>query len=661
MVSIILLFVDLLKRLRIIPLKQIIYIRRLQQAKVLKTHLAGLTLGLIVFLSALYVFIFHPVFFECENYWSIITDISFKNSSANILFILGVILWFGLVTWYSGYLFFISFIFLIVGIFSFGIDFGTNPDTEPLIIHLFNQFYFLGYLFGWLFTTFYNDLLYLFLTYLEKDKRKISFSYDPNKIVNIIKSPVAREAEIDKEVDEKITEEKLYKYNVQPQPGNPYTIVFVANPKILIRNDYHKDKKLLEEIMSTNFIGRTLAEQSENLQRRLDDGETDAQEVFKKELKPIIEKYLGVPTDAGIAAAQVMQTQSKIRQIIHDKDAELYNEDPIIRNRDLFMKGVDDALRSFEENEVMGRPEIWSRVRVLTVFDESLVNKEGYKSGLLQQYQENVYIGRSSDEAEEDNFIDAKNDMAEILNKIISNSPQKQDVENFTIDIIFGLSANKTHTRATAHYTDYVELADDQIYNPTIVLPFTFDEDPLSRKNLDQNGNPVQNILFPDFSPDSGFMKEHEHKPTFPGRAAVNVLEACQKTYIHEFAHAMSSCWRGMIVDEYFDHIQLGESPGNFKNPEIAFYVNRMERNRDRMLNQGIPIPVHKEFAEFNGTIYDSDLDHSSAEETWSGYFPDRSQGITCTMDRTYGAYHFDQLLCAFIYERMMAKVMRKV
>ena len=44
----------------------------------------------------------------------------------------------------------------------------------------------------------------------------------------------------------------------------------------------------------------------------------------------------------------------------------------------------------------------------------------------------------------------------------------------------------------------------------------------------------------------------HDYYTNHPGRVALNVLEASSKTYVHEFAHAMSSNIHGAIVDEYF-------------------------------------------------------------------------------------------------------------
>ena len=49
-----------------------------------------------------------------------------------------------------------------------------------------------------------------------------------------------------------------------------------------------------------------------------------------------------------------------------------------------------------------------------------------------------------------------------------------------------------------------------------------------------------------------------------------------------------------------------------------------------------------------------------SAEENWRGYFAKRLHlDIGCTMDSTFGRYHFDKLICAFMYDRLMTKVYR--
>jgi hypothetical protein len=72
-------------------------------------------------------------------------------------------------------------------------------------------------------------------------------------------------------------------------------------------------------------------------------------------------------------------------------------------------------------------------------------------------------------------------------------------------------------------------------------------------------------------------------------------------------------------------------------------------------------IPVDRVFAQYNDITYHSDLTHPSAEEGWSGYFPERNMdSITCMMDAPSSRCLYDQLLRTFIYDRMIAKFARK-
>jgi hypothetical protein len=181
---------------------------------------------------------------------------------------------------------------------------------------------------------------------------------------------------------------------------------------------------------------------------------------------------------------------------------------------------------------------------------------------------------------------------------------------------------------------------------------FDYDADPDQTKK-----DEISKVDFDDSK--CQFKCIHEKYAKIPGRVALNVLGARTKTYIHEFAHAMSSAFHGAIVDEYFDKYEIKEAyvPQNSEN-EPAFYINRLERNRN--LNNDIT-PVHKIFARYNHVTYFSNLEHPSAEEEWNGYFPAlKSPFTTCIMDRTYDkAYRFDDLISQFMYDRLIVKINR--
>jgi hypothetical protein len=157
------------------------------------------------------------------------------------------------------------------------------------------------------------------------------------------------------------------------------------------------------------------------------------------------------------------------------------------------------------------------------------------------------------------------------------------------------------------------------------------------------------------------FAKVHEYYAKNPGRVALNVLGATARTFVHEFAHAMSSVYHGPIVDEYYDKVTLPNDEDedvidSSSARDYTFYINRIEKANVG----GRLVPVHRVFARYQNTVFLSDLDHPSAEEGWTGYFPEReSPDIACTMDRSYGRYRFDKLIATFMYDRLIAKINR--
>ena len=73
---------------------------------------------------------------------------------------------------------------------------------------------------------------------------------------------------------------------------------------------------------------------------------------------------------------------------------------------------------------------------------------------------------------------------------------------------------------------------------------------------------------------------------------------------------------------------------------------------------------VPKFFSEYQtnqdprSSLYYADRDHPSAEDYWSGYYPERQAAdIYCTMDRSYGRYQFDKLISDYMYDRLMRKI----
>ncbi len=582
MVSLINIFLNIFRK------NQIIQIHRLPPTKILRAHQLGLTLALIFSILAI-VLNFKPLFSFPHLPWY-----------TSLLLVLVI----ALGTYWGG-----PFV-IIIGLYTL-ITYlvqkfwGCNPTGTWAALYLMAKWYLGGYAFGAIFAILYNDLVSLFINIFDQKRVKIVFAYDPKEKINIIKSPISEEeAALNKLFEEhpKLKERRLYQYNIQEPVGkNPYTIAFVANPKVL--------------------------------KKRVPDEQT----------------------------GEVPDYET------HRLNSKNYYFDPIINNRDLFLRNVERAMSSFEHNEVLGRPEIWSRIRIVTIFDEAVPDTDEYIAACLEEYQDEFVIA----DRVIDNLIDPMEQMEKVVEDMLNNNNQSHIPDPITIkdiDVIYALSAAPNHDRSTAHYSAYLETG--EIYPDTTLTgePFTFDPDPNSEHpKLSEICVHKCTPCTPcgDIPANTRFICQHEHYTEHPGRVALNVIGARNKTFVHEFAHAMSSVFRGIITEEYADQAIIrkldkpGVAPQQFTCNEATkapFYINRIEKNQE--LNK--LIPVHEVFAKYNGVTYLSDLAHPSAEEDWIGYFPERYCRIFgCIMDRTIGHYEFDRLLSAFMYDRLIVKINR--
>lgn len=543
----------------------LVEVYRVPPTKSLRAHVLGQTLGLL-FLAG---------------------HLGCTLTSANATVSLLIFLWFIIATYFGGLLMAVTLLSGVCVILAPG-----SANGFLLSCH----WYTLGYLFGGLFALLYNDLLYLFMRCFERKKMKLAFVYDKSCEVNIIKSPIPGEEVAMDEVfatNDKLHERRLYKYHLHTPPVQPYTIAFVANPKIR-----------------------------------------------------------GFGLNEGQASS--------------------YENDPIICDRDLFYRTVDRAMFSLETDPVIGRPEIWSRVRVVTVFNPKMKEQSGPQVGLVEAMQTEIYD--SAGKKLDNNLLDPMLRLFPNVDYILQNSQSKggKIFQAHDFDIIYALTASATQTRSTAHFSDWIENDNvAELPNPAgrAGTPFSFEIDPEGTKEKNKYGfladsrNTNYPPLYPDpiVDPNYKFRKLHDFCAIWPGRIALNVLSARHKTYAHEFAHAMSSTFHGTIGDEYVDCFMIQQEEGTLECDHTPhFFINRIDRNYETM-NSAMPIPVPKLFAKYNGTRYAADMLHPSAHENWSGYFPEKYDRRTpCIMDRdTTGYYHFDELLSAFIYDRMMAKSMR--
>jgi len=443
-----------------------------------------------------------------------------------------------------------------------------HRDQTSLLL----QHYFIGFLLGVLFAQVYNGCVYVLLRWVFKFY-KIAFIYDTRKTFNIIKSPIVDE--LPQSLKDK-KDDYLYNYNVAPIPKCPYTIVFVANPRVYISSEAKSDP------------------------------------------------------------------------------------DPIMDDLELFISSIHKAMMSFENDEVLGCREIWSRVRIVSIFDPEfnvLLDKD---DALVQSYPYTLII---NGKVQDNNIITPRETMWATIKKygkdVIAHSAVSRNEKNKLqmefqavcnqVDVVFAMSASPKYTRSSALFSESEKY--DPANPPEGVTAFEYDTLRDVQPEADQQGD--QHVKHK-------IICIHEEFADVPGRVALNVLESSLKTYIHEFAHAMSSTVNGAIVDEYFDRINvlddaqgIEESEDLKKNP---FLINRMEREEHDDNWEEIP----RKFASYNGDFYLSDLDHPSAEEDWFGYFPQRKCCTDgCTMDRTYGSYRFDDLLSQFMYDRLLVKINR--
>jgi hypothetical protein len=284
--------------------------------------------------------------------------------------------------------------------------------------------------------------------------------------------------------------------------------------------------------------------------------------------------------------------------------------DPIVDDLDLFLHTVDRALQSFERDEVLGAAEIWSRARVVTFFDPD------WNQVLVQQISLPLSGGIN------DNFLDTVPNVAPLF---FARPGLPIPLQQF--DVIFVLSAWRVNCRSTARFSDFLDGVPQTWPGPQVGPPFVF------------HGHPLL----------------HDHYAIMPGRVALSVFGARAKTFIHEFAHAMSSVNNGAIADEYYDPFAR-PGPAPVGGPVC---INRLQR--PAIPPGAFMVPVPEDFAPYQSIgapirVF-SDMGHPSAEENWQSFFPELIEpGFPCTMDRSAGRHRFDRLISYFMYHRICAK-----
>lgn len=641
------------KLFRLPPKKNIIVIRRFPPRKILRGHQFGLTFGLI---SAL-IFIYF-------NYSILFSEpFPFLAPLIAAVFVVGTL--------------FSNPFVILVGIFLLFHLLIFSPSIQLwTALYESSRYYIWSYAFGAVLATLYNDLVYIHLRVFRRDSVKLSFAFDVDKKINIIKSPDEREETALLQILKPlIYYTQCIKKNDRPEFNAEELVLLIKRSykrmkKIKASDDRDLLIKKLIEIGVDDISDDNFNEKIDKLKDFLlnDDFavKNKAIEDTEEKIEPLVEKYLKLksrkqfnfrvknysthPYTIAFVANPKVLTSGKKAQVLDNSD---FDNDPIIKNIKIFLNSIDNALFSFETNEVIGRREIWSQIRIIAIFDEKLTNESGIEYGLVQPYPDQAIING----VVVSNLLYPLDNMWTNYQNILHNCNTQagfaqNELQNIidSTDVIFAMSSSELYNRSTALYTDFGENGEKPVGKS---VPFHFDLDPHKTK--------TNKISLPPRAVESKGLIISEHEPfaKIPGRVALNVLGASLKSYVHEFAHAMSSATHGAIDDEYYDRKEMTKKIEftKIKDDEKhkLFYVNRINRKKD-----GIAVPVPREFAKYNKNLYHSDREHPSAREDWVGYFPERKCiHYACIMDRHYGAYRFDELISQFMYDRLIAKINR--
>ncbi|MBN1996344.1 hypothetical protein JW935_02245 [candidate division KSB1 bacterium] len=301
--------------------------------------------------------------------------------------------------------------------------------------------------------------------------------------------------------------------------------------------------------------------------------------------------------------------------------------DPMILDKDLFVKTITHVFKSFTHNELLSLPEILSRIRFVSVFDNTAHQEASQDPAGTPRQQAlcgELVKGLTALKPTDNNLVET------YVKDMLKGSGVK------TIDVIYVLTASVEFTRSSALFS--------QCKKTTPGKKFKF-----------------------SFGP--GWMNPkpavHTYRNTLPGVIALSAWEDRLHVPVHEFAHAVSTEVNGAIVDEYIDDYTW--PPGS---DEIYRFKNAINvKHRDEPPQPKLKMrPVPKKFATYSRptkyglctTIYDSDRYRSDKDPGWVSYVPCRDDiTLSCIMDVCYYGCRFDNLLHDFLYDLLMVKINR--
>ncbi len=486
------------------------------------------------------------------------------------------------------------------------------PRAEIKLFLLLGWFV-IGYLFGFIFGQLYNYFVFLYLKILHPEWMKLWFYYDPNREVNIIKTPIP-DSDWDAATRGLYQNSRFKVFDHQPYPNmkNPYTIVFVANPLLkTTKRGIEVDPIMSDVNLFLRAVERALFSFEFNHEVI---GHPDIWSKIRIiTINPAVRMRAGKLSTNNLEAALIEETEGNFTQF-----------------------GTTGAFSTF-----ILQPSTDSNVHVANFVRNALLNQ-----GLGHINHIDVIFSFSASATHDRSSAESAHFSTEEEN----NKKHKQG-EKFTFSI------DPYCTKGGEILKSQCELCLCEA-EPGKTVPekhlgeeckeSTTDSECTASATLPRINGPDR-VLFHEFFPPCEGV----------GRAALSALDVRDRLPVHEFGHAMSVKQNGVIVDEYYDYALIDDDPGFHPFDPEHIFVNRIYRNpaRMRMTHQ---VKVHNIFARYNGYIYESDRQHPSARQGWHGYFPERRQReVNCTMDADKDVFEFDELLRDFMYDRLWAKVNR--
>lgn len=544
-----------------------------------------------------------------------------------------------------------------------------------------SKWYSLGWLFGSAFTVVYNLSVLFYIRQYRWNGLEISFTFNPRQNINIIKSPIESEEPFSKYYETApYLLSQLNKRNGALGGRKAHAKTFLGYLTTAWDGMARTDKEdiifKLKWILGMDIhlsenpqIEEEIADIKKKLHNFLIAGNLSEKQLslIRRDILPLLPSSMPnracdfcVPDPPCCPYTILFVPNPKLWSRNGLSQGNELIEDPIIHDIELFLHTVDRALASFEGNEIVGKDDIWSRIRIMTYFP-TWTEKDGKWHRRLFTNDDHLVDGFDEDVRIDGRLVQnllvplpgmasrVKGWLREDIKDV--DITQADDIEQFLseIDVIFALSASPLFTRSTALPCDF---PDESVGVNTLSKPHV-NKSKGERKPFSVKINNDGVLLNPKIPKEP----EHECYSTIPGQVALNVLSARDKTFIHEFAHAMSSATNGIITDEYADDFETTNPDSTDPTRKLApFYINRLER----VHQNGNFVPVVDEFMQYNNITYNADLQHPSERENWRGCFPARhDQEIGCVMDKETGPYRFDKLLGRFIYDRLSAKINR--